>query len=136
MPDLAHPATVLGHVRAAGQIDLNEPVCLILAMNLHFTDAQSARDLVTAYVDELTPGSYVILTVARGKPAIGDQISRAYDAATIHNHTPEEVVSFLTGLNLIPLDVCDARAWMPGWATPAPFWDRAGQILAGIGIKQ
>ncbi|MBV9794583.1 MAG: SAM-dependent methyltransferase [Actinobacteria bacterium] len=134
--DLAHPAAVLGHVRDAGLIDLAEPVCVILAMVLHFLDAPAARDLVAAYVDDLAPGSYVIVTVARGEPAIGDQITRAYDAATIYNHSHEDVVSFFAGLDLIPPGVCDARAWMPGWATPAPFYDRAGQVLAGVGIKK
>lgn len=134
--DLAAPAQVLSYVRAAGQIDLKEPVCLILAMILHFLDAPTARDLVAAYVDELASGSYVIITVARGEPAIGDQITRAYDAATVHNHTPEEVASFFAGLELIPPGIADARAWMPGWTTPAPFYDRAGQVLAGVGVKR
>ena len=133
--DLAQPATVLGHVRETGLIDLAEPVCLILAMVLHFQPAPAARDLVAAYADELASGSYVILTVARGEPAIGDQITRAYDAASVYNHTPEDVASFFGGLDLVPPGVCDARAWMPGWATPAPFWDRAGQVLAGVGVK-
>jgi hypothetical protein len=104
-------------------------------MVLHFQPAHDARDLMRAYVDDLAPGSYVIITVARGEEGIGDQITRAYDAATIHNHTPEDVESFFAGLNLIPPGVCDARACMPGWATPAPFWDRAGQVLAGAGVK-
>jgi hypothetical protein len=77
----------------------------------------------------------VIITVARGEPAIGDQITRTYDAATVYNHTPEDVAGFFPGLNLIPPGVCDARAWMPGWATPAPFYDRAGQVLAGMAVK-
>lgn len=133
--DLGQPAAVFGHVRETGLIDLAEPVCLILAMVLHFQPAPAARDLVAAYVEELASGSYVILTVARGEPAIGDQITRTYDAATIYNHTPEDVASFFPGLDLIPPGVCDARAWMPGWATPAPFYDRAGQVLAGVGVK-
>ena len=133
--DLAQPAAVLGHIRAAGQINLGEPACLILAMVLHFMDAPTARDLVRAYVDELAAGSYVIITVARGEPAIGDQITRTYDAATIYNHTPGQVTSFFGGLELVPPGITDARAWMPGWATPAPFYDRAGQVLAGIGVK-
>ena len=104
-------------------------------MVLHFQPAPAARDLVAAYVDELASGSYVILTVARGEPAIGDQITRTYDAAIIYNHTPGQVAGFFPGLDLIPPGVCDARAWMPGWATPAPFYDRAGQVLAGVGVK-
>jgi hypothetical protein len=133
--DLAYPATVLGHAGEAGLIDTGEPLCLIVAMVLHFMDAGTARDLVRAYVDELAPGSHVILTVARGEPAIGDQITRAYDAATVYNHSHEDVASFFTGLDLIPPGITDARAWMPGWATPAPFYDRAGQVLAGVGVK-
>ena len=134
--DLVQPAAVLGHVHEARQIDLDEPACLILAMVAHFMDASTARDLVAAYTDDLASGSYVILTVARGEPAIGDQITRTYDAATIYNHSYDDVVSFFSGLELVPPGVCDARAWMPGWATPAPFFDRAGQVLAGVGVKK
>jgi hypothetical protein len=61
----------------------------------------------SAYVSELTAGSHVIITVGAGDPAIGNQIIRAYDA----------------------------RAWQPGWTIPAPFWDRAGQGLAGVAVK-
>ena len=76
-----------------------------------------------------------LLTVARGEPAIGDQITRAYDAATIYNHSPEEVASFFAALDLIPPGITDVRAWMPGWATPAPFYDRAGLVRPGVGVK-
>jgi hypothetical protein len=133
--DLAQPADVLAHARQAGQINLNQPACLILAMVLHFYDAGTARTLVRSYVNELAPGSYVIITVGGGDPAIGRQITKTYNAATLYNHTADEVASFFTGLNLIPPGVCDARAWQPGWQTPAPFHDRAGQVLAGVAVK-
>jgi O-methyltransferase involved in polyketide biosynthesis len=132
--DVAAPATVLTGARATG-IDLEQPVCLILAMVLHFYDADTARDLVTEYVDELAPGSHVIITVGAGDPAIADQITRTYDAAPLHNHTRDQVASFFTGLNLVDPGITDARAWQPGWRTPAPFYDRAGQVLAGVGVK-
>jgi hypothetical protein len=133
--DLAAPAAVFGQVREAGLIDLDEPVCLILAMVLHFYPAAAARNLMTEYVDELPRGSYVIITVGRGEEMVGQQITRAYDAATLYNHSHDEVVSFFVGLDLIPPGITDARAWMPGGATPAAFRDRAGQVLAGIGVK-
>ena len=63
--DLAASAAVLGHAREAGLADLDEPVCLILAMALHFYPAADARNLVAEYVDELARGSYVIITVCR-----------------------------------------------------------------------
>jgi O-methyltransferase involved in polyketide biosynthesis len=132
--DVAAPATVLAGGCATG-IDLEQPVCLILAMVLHFYDADTARALVTEYADELAPGSHVIITVGAGDPAIADQITRTYDAAPLHNHTRDQVASFFTGLNLVDPGITDARAWQPGWRTPAPFYDRAGQILAGVGVK-
>jgi O-methyltransferase involved in polyketide biosynthesis len=133
--DLAAPAAVLAQARGTGEIDLEQPVGLILAMVLHFYDADTARDLVTEYADELAPGSHVIITVGAGDPAIADQITRTYDAAPLHNHTRDQVASFFTGLNLVDPGITDARAWQPGWRTPAPFYDRAGQVLAGVGVK-
>jgi hypothetical protein len=133
--DVAKPAAVLDAIQDTGLIDLNEPACLILAMVLHFLDAGTARAVVAAYVAELAPGSHVIITVACGDPAIGQQITRTYDAATVYNHTPEEVESFFTGLDLIAPGITDARAWAAGWLTPAPFLERSGQVLAGIGVK-
>jgi hypothetical protein len=88
-----------------------------------------------AYLAELTPGSHVIITVGCGEPAIGQQITRTYNAAPVHNHTPADVASFFTGLDLIRPGIADARAWKPGWRTPAPFPERPGQVLAGIGTK-
>jgi O-methyltransferase involved in polyketide biosynthesis len=133
--DLTQPGTVLGKVRGTGAIDLEEPVCLIAAMVLHFLDAATARDLMAAYVSELAPGSYVIITVGGGEPAIGDQITRVYDAARLFNHSREDVLSFFTGLDLVDPGLTDARAWQPGWKTPAPFHDRAGRVLAGVAAK-
>ncbi len=133
--DLGKPAAVLDAVQATGLIGLTEPACLILAMVLHFMDAATARDLAAAYISGLAPGSHVIITVGCGDPAIGAQITRTYDAAAVYNHTPEDVASFFTGLDLISPGIADARAWMPGWPTAAPFTQRAGQVLAGIGRK-
>ena len=133
--DVSKPAAVLDAVQATGLIGLDQPACLILAMVLHFMDAPAARDLVAAYVDDLAPGSHVIITVACGDPAIGAQITRTYDAAPVHNHSPDDVASFFTGLDLISPGIADARACMPGWRPPAPFTQRAGQVLAGIGRK-
>ncbi|MGA2831122.1 MAG: SAM-dependent methyltransferase, partial [Streptosporangiaceae bacterium] len=134
--DVAKPAAVLDAVRATGHIDWGQPVCLIAAMVLHFLDAATARQVTAAYIARLAPGSHVIITVACGEPAIGEQITRTYDAAQVFNHTARDVVSFFTGLDVIKPGIADARAWKPGWQTPAPFPERPGQVLAGIGITR
>ena len=133
--DLVKPATILDAAQATGLIDLDKPICLILAMVLHFLDAPTARDLTAAYISGLAPGSHVIITVACGEHAIGEQITRTYDAAQLFNHAPADVASFFAGLDLISPGIADARAWMPGWRTPAPFHERSGHVLAGAGRK-
>ena len=133
--DLARPGAVMDAVQATGHIDPGKPACLILAMVLHFLDAGTAREVTGAYIAALAPGSHVIITVACGKPAIGQQITRAYDAAPLFNHTAGDVTSFFAGLDLIKPGVADARASRPGWETPAPFQQRPGRVLAGIGVK-
>ncbi|MGA2830992.1 MAG: SAM-dependent methyltransferase, partial [Streptosporangiaceae bacterium] len=62
--DVATPAAVAVAVHATGLIDWGKPVCLILAMVLHFLDAATARAVTAAYVSGLAPGSHVIITVA------------------------------------------------------------------------
>ena len=89
--DLGKPAAVLDAVQATGLIGLDQPACLILAMVLHFTDAADRPRPGRRLRAELAPGSHVIITVGCGDPAIGAQITRTYDAAPVHNHTPDDV---------------------------------------------
>ena len=56
------------------------------------------RELVAAYPSALAPGSYVVISVARGEERIGQQVTRAYDAAPLHNHPPGDVASFFAGM--------------------------------------
>ena len=53
--DVAKAAAVLDAVQATSLIDWGQPVCLILAMVLHFLDAPAARDLTAAYITGLAP---------------------------------------------------------------------------------
>ena len=91
--------------------------------------------MAAAYTAALAPGSHVIITVGRGEEKLGEQVTSAYDAATLFNHTPDDVAGFFTGLDLIDPGIVDARAWMPGWPASAPFMLRDGQVLAGVGRK-
>jgi hypothetical protein len=133
--DLADPAATLAALQTTGAIDFGASACLILAMVLHFLDAPTARNVVSAYVSALAPGSYVIITVGRGDAGIGQQVTAAYDAAPLYNHSTEDIASFFTGLNLIDPGITEARAWRPDWPDSRPFALRAGHILAGVGKK-
>ena len=62
----------------------------------------------------------MIITVACGDPAIGAQITRTYDAAPVHNHSPADVASFFTGLDLINPGIADARGVETRLVYPGP----------------
>lgn len=132
--DLTDPPAVLAALQGAGLIDWSKPVCVILAMVLHFLDASAAQKVAAAYTAALAPGSYVIISLGRGDEQLGDRVTSAYDAVTLYNHTPDECAGLFTGVDPVAPGIVDARAWQPGWPTP-PFMLRDGQILAGVGIK-
>lgn len=133
--DLRDPTATLAALTATGLINFTRPACLILALVLHFLDPGKARDVAAAYIATLAPGSHVIISVGRGDDHLGQQITSTYNAATLHNHTPDDIASFFDGLELVPPGLVDARAWQPGWLTPPPLLLRAGQVLAGAGTK-
>ncbi len=133
--DLTDPEATLAALRDTGLTDFTKPACVILAMVLHFLPAAEAQDVAAAYTAALAPGSHVIITVGRGEEKLGEQVTSAYDAATLFNHTPDDVAGFFTGLDLIDPGIVDARAWMPGWPASSPFMLRDGQVLAGVGRK-
>lgn len=133
--DLADPETTLAALTASGLIDFTKPACVILAMVLHFLPAPEAQKVAAAYTAALAPGSHVIITIGRGEEKIGQQVTAAYDAAALYNHTPQDVAGIFTGLDLINPGIVDARAWQPGWPAPASFMLRDGQVLAGVGRK-
>ena len=85
--DLRYPGAVWARPELAEVIDTEQSVLLILAFVLHFHDAAAARRIAGGFARLLAPGSWVIITVAAGDTRIGAQISEAYTAGTIHNHS-------------------------------------------------
>ena len=129
--DLTDPEATLFALRDTGLIDFTKPACVILAMVLHFLCAAEAQDVAAAYTAALAPGSHVIITVGRGEEKLGEQVTSAYDAAALFNHTPDDVAGVFTGLDLIDPGIVDARAWMPRWPAPAPFMLPTGRSWPG-----
>ena len=112
-----------------------EPSALIFGMILHFMPADSARALVAAYARAVRPSSWVVISVARNEDTemfgrVRELVRRS--GAELHNHSPEDVASFFSGLDLVPPGVVPARGWRPGWQE-CPEPDGAAYVLAGAG---
>jgi hypothetical protein len=125
--DAAEPAAILADPRVNALIQPGLPYAVILAAVLHFFPLAVARRTVSKFVGLAAPGSYLVISVGSSS-----QMARSYTAGTLHNHTPDEVRSLLTGLEIIdPPGLVDAVHWAPG--TPAPVPTGSGdRIMAAV----
>jgi hypothetical protein len=131
--DMRAPEGILSDAGLTELIDLAEPVCVILSGVLHFTDAGTARDVATAFTRAVVPGSYLIISVGTGSQAEGENFTAAYTAARIYIHSPEEILSFFDGLDLVPPGVVAARCWQG--EDPASDLEARATFLSGVGRK-
>lgn len=120
---------------AAGGIDLDAPVCLIMGALLHFFDVPAGQRLVAAYAAALAPGSCVVLSVGLTQGERAKEFFRIYMAdgpAPLYQHSAADIESFFGPLEILPPGVGDARKWRPGWdKVPVPP-ERDAVMLVGI----
>ncbi len=132
--NLRDPAAILSHIGAGQLIRLGEPVGLILAMVLHFVDAQAVTEIMKTIVGSIAPGSYVVMSVGSGDERTGGRVARDYVAGSLYNHTPGQIAGFFDGLELAAPGLVDAGDWDPRGAARPPA-ETGGHILAGVGRK-
>ncbi len=132
--DLREPEDILASPSLTEVIDLREPVCLILCAVLHFIDAATARAVTATFVRALAPGSFLIISVARGDGEIADRFKQSYTASSLQNHSPGQIAEFFAGTEFVPPGLVEARMWPAMAAAPAKP-TTAGQLLVGVGRK-
>jgi S-adenosyl methyltransferase len=132
--DLGDPAAILGDPGVGQVIRLGDPVGLILAMVLHFFDAQAISEIMTTIVRSIAPGSYVVISVGSGDEQTGGRLAREYGAGTLYNHAPAQILRFFDGLELVGPGLADAGDWDPLGAARPPA-ETGGHILVGVGSK-
>jgi O-methyltransferase involved in polyketide biosynthesis len=132
--DMRHSGRILADPGLADLIDLAEPCCLIFSAVLHFADAQTAREVATAFARAVAPGSYLIISVGSGSRSEGENFTTAYTAARIHIHSPEEIASFFGDLELVPPGVVPVRSWFGNGPAPT-LKPRTATFLGGVATK-
>jgi SAM-dependent methyltransferase len=126
--DAADPAAILADPRVSTLIQPGRPSAVILASVLHFFSLPAGRRILTELAGLTAPGSYLIISVGSG----GSKLARAYAAGTLHDHSPEEIATLLSGMEIVdPPGLVDAVDWVPGTPVrgPAP---PGGRILAAV----
>ncbi|MBO0819415.1 MAG: SAM-dependent methyltransferase [Nocardiopsaceae bacterium] len=126
--DVDDPDAILAEVGKL--IDPARPACLLMGALLHFYETGAARDLAARYISVLAPGSYVVLTAGYMPPGPdAERFLAIYSAgpSSLYIHQPEDLLSFVHGLEILPPGVADAQVWRPGWekvpdVAPRAIW--------------
>lgn len=136
--DLRDPDVIwsLGAVRT--MLDLDRPLVLVLTGVFHFMAPHMARDIMAAYVAQLAPGSYVVVSACCGG-IDGEAIAEAYntsDAPVLHDFTRDQIGALLDGLELVPPGLVAVDRWKAGWTEPRLAAGGQAGILAAVGWKK
>jgi hypothetical protein len=115
--DLISPEPIL----ASSAIDFSQPVALLMVAVLHFVpDSANPYEAVAKYVAALAPGSYVVLSHGVERPSLAgrDEVDKLYKTSANPGvrRTPEEIMRFLEGLELVE----PGLVWTPQWRPESP----------------
>jgi trans-aconitate methyltransferase len=120
--DLREPDTILGHPELGKMIDFGQPVGLLMTAVFHFvSDTADPWALLSRYLDELVPGSYLSLshlTDDYKPPAAAEGFRAVFDSATDHMYyrSRAKVERFFNGLELVrPYDGAPAEVAFAGY---------------------
>lgn len=134
--DLTGPAGVWEDPAVRAVIDPAERVCVILALVLHFLDADQARRVAAGYASVAAPGSALIISVGRNDdPVMWTKVREQYTAGVLHNHGRDEAFSFFDGLEMVPPGLTLAHAWRGGMAAVPGTPPGPAYVLGGVAVK-
>jgi hypothetical protein len=110
--DLAHTDEILCDWRVRQVIDFRQPIAVVLTMTLHFFDPETVHSICARFIEEIAPGSYLIVSAGCLEGATGEQFTAKYHAGSLHHYTREDIMGFLDGVEFIRPGLTDARAWL------------------------
>jgi len=137
--DLRDPRGILRHPDLRAQIDLREPVLILLTAVLHFIpDEDHPYQLVEVVKAAMAPGSVLVISHATTDHLSADavkQVEELYAQATAPAvpRSREEIARFFDGLELVPPCIVDAACWRAG---PLPARPGRALVLGGVARKR
>jgi O-methyltransferase involved in polyketide biosynthesis len=133
--DLTRPGEVLAHPDVMSVMGREEPTCVILAAVLHFLDTAAARDVTAGYAGLMPAGSWLVVSVGHYEDQeLHARLRAAYPAQPYYNHSASDIADWLSGLDVLPPGITEARQWIAGLNSAAPT-DRAGYTLCAAAVK-
>jgi S-adenosyl methyltransferase len=119
--DMREPAAILRRVTEQGFIDLEQPVAILMLAVLHFIpDTDQAVQIVAAFREQMSAGSYLVISHASaGNMKAGNlaQAVQTYSTSSAGSITPrshEQIEALFDGLELEGAGVVPVARWRPG----------------------
>ncbi|QIS21643.1 SAM-dependent methyltransferase [Nocardia terpenica] len=141
--DATDTTIILDSPEVRETLDLSQPVAIcLLALLCFLPDHRNPRRLVTALMNAVSAGSFLVISHATGdfRP---DQLEAAAEVYRRHGidaqlRTYDEIAAFFTGLQLIEPGIVPPHRWHPDLTggEPLPGTDERVSFYAGIGRKQ
>ncbi|MEV7671849.1 SAM-dependent methyltransferase [Streptomyces sp. NPDC088752] len=121
--DAREPEVILE--RAGKVLDFDQPIALSMLALLHFVgDEDGAYELVSKLVDQLAPGSYLVLSHVTGdfNPEGAAQAAAMYKARglTLRPRSRDELAAFFDGMEFVEPGVSLTAEWHPELGEPVP----------------
>jgi hypothetical protein len=138
--DFRTPAEILADPRVTGQLDLDQPVALLLVALLHFVgDDDAPGEVIGAFRDALAPGSYLAISHATHElhpPEVTAFHRDLYrqTATPMTMRTQAQVRTLFDGFELVDPGVVLSERWRPKTGGLVEHPERF-PIWAGIGRK-
>jgi hypothetical protein len=120
--DLRDPEALFAHPTVTRYLDLDRPLALMQCGTIHhIEDEDNPRELMARYIERLPSGSFVVLSHFCD-PADGSEASELAKVmesnlrAAVGSgrcRTPEEIASFMAGLELVEPGVVPVGDWWP-----------------------
>ncbi|HEY3732861.1 MAG TPA: SAM-dependent methyltransferase [Streptosporangiaceae bacterium] len=137
--DLREPDQVLGDPALSRLIDFSQPIAVLFLAVLHFiSDEEGPGQIVAGFRDRLSPGGYLVISTGSsdGADASAGGVQELYRAAgtPIVGRSPEQVMEFFAGCDLVEPGLVQLSQWRPDLGTDT----RTTRIhmLAGVGRKR
>ena len=116
--DLADVSGVLDSPQVKGLLDFDQPVAVLMIALLHFVpESQRPEEILRAYRDRLSPGSYLGLSHASSDnhPELLESIIALYRESSnpVVSRTREEVVDLMSPFELVEPGVVYVPEWHP-----------------------
>jgi SAM-dependent methyltransferase len=135
--DLRDPDTILSHPETRRLIDFSKPLAILFVSVLHFVPDPDAHEAVAEFASAAAPGSHLVLSHGYHNQDL--QASAAtttvYASTTspVTQRTPEEILTFFDGLEILEPGLVPVQQWRPD--EPGPSALSKAWILGGVARK-